>query len=89
MLGKDADDDGGALGRLRGAAKPEAHDLAFFNGHEVETLRLPLESPLHVLHRGWLSRSDRVPDVAVGGEVGAGLRAPDHPDRFSFPCRFA
>ena len=89
VLGEDAHDYRGALGRLRGAAEPEAYGLVAFERNEVKALRLPLQPALDGLQLVRFARRDRVPDLTPGREVGVSLRAPDHPDRFSLPCRFA
>src|SRR5215210_9095935 len=89
VIRKDADDHRRPLGRLGGPAEAEPDDLVAVERDEVEALRLPFQPPLHVVKLGRLARCDRRPDLAPGCEVGVRLRAADHPDLFSFPCRFA
>ncbi len=73
--------------------EPRSGEAAVELGDEVEPLRLARE-PLAHLHdlRRALVRLDGEPHGAAGLEVGVRLRAAKldaHPDRFSFPCRFA
>jgi len=89
-LGQHAGRDEPAAGRVRHPGQPAARELPVQLGEHAQLLRLRARADL--LDRpGRLVREDDAPHVEPGLDVLVGLDRPevDHPDRFSFPCRFA